>query len=117
MHLNFDVKCFEKYSFPYRTSQIPKNEVLLFFTPFLCCLGKHDEMAKGCNTSLQTITEQKDLIKQLEADLMNVRGYTSAYRGEGVGAPAPPSINTEFMTKAVQDIHTDEGIYTAVVCP
>ena len=57
------------------------------------------------------IKEQGDLIKQLEADLLNVRGLQSSlYRGEGVGAPSTPT-DSELIIKAVQDINSEEGMF------
>ena len=59
--------------------------------------------------------EQKELITQLEGDLLNIRGLpSSVFRGEGVGAPsssAPTSTDTELMSKAVSQIGglEDEG--------
>ena len=73
--------------------------------------SKYDELQKKHNDSSRLVQEQGELIKQLEADLLNVRGVLpSVYRGEGVGAPSPPpdSPDSEAILKAVQDINTDE---------
>jgi len=73
--------------------------------------GKYGELQKNYNEASRTINEQKELITQLEADVMNVRGSSrvlpsSLYRGEGVGA-ASPSSDAEAVTKAVQDFDMD----------
>ena len=60
-----------------------------------------------CTEAYRIVQEQKELITQLEADVMNIRGLPSSlYRGEGVGAPTP-SPDTEAMTKAVQGFDLD----------
>ena len=70
--------------------------------------SKFDELQKSHVESSRLVKEQAELIKQLEADLLNVRGLPSSlYRGEGVGAPSSPP-DSEAILKAVQDINTDE---------
>ena len=60
-----------------------------------------------CTEAYRIVQEQKELITQLDADVMNIRGLPSSlYRGEGVGAPTP-SPDTEAMTKAVQGFDLD----------
>jgi len=70
-------------------------------------LSRYEELVKNYTESSHVVKEQSDLIKQLEADLLNVRGLPSTlYRGEGVGASSPP--DSEVIFKAVKDISTDE---------
>lgn len=63
----------------------------------------------------RVVKDQKELIVQLEGDLLNVRKLpASIYRGEGVGAASSPS-NTELVTKAIQDVVNDEGHYELII--
>jgi len=60
----------------------------------------------------RTVKTQKELITQLEGDLLNIRGLPSAvFRGEGVGAPSTntpaQSSETELMSKAIQGLDID----------
>ena len=69
--------------------------------------GKYKESQMKCTEAYRIVQEQKELITQLEADVMNIRSLPSSlYRGEGVGAPTP-SPDTEAMTKAVQGFDLD----------
>jgi len=70
--------------------------------------GKYDELQRNCSEAYRTVKDQKDLITQLEGDLLNVRGLpSSVFRGEGVGAPSAPPTETELVTKAIQDLETE----------
>nr|XP_054775648.1 protein CASP-like [Lytechinus pictus] len=49
----------------------------------------------------QTVTEQKDLIGQLEKDLLSVNALSTKYRGEGEGQATPSNTEAELVAKAV----------------
>ena len=71
--------------------------------------GKYQESQMKCTEAYRIIQEQKELITQLEADVLNIRGLPSSlYRGEGVGAPTP-SPDAEAVTKALQGYDKDFG--------
>ena len=82
--------------------------------------GKYEQLQKNASEAFRTLKDQKELITQLEADLLNIRGLpSSAFRGEGVGAPSPAlsssntATDTELMSKAVSQIGfaEDERMY------
>ena len=73
---------------------------------------KFEELQKNSSEAYRTVKTQKELITQLEGDLLNIRGLPSAvFRGEGVGAPSTnspaPSTETELMSKAIQGLDID----------
>ena len=75
---------------------------------FLFSSVKYEELQRNASEAFRTLKEQKELITQLEGDVLNIRGLpSSVFRGEGVGAPSsssPASADTELMSKAVSQI-------------
>lgn len=52
----------------------------------LCCLyssGRYSDLQTQYNEAVNTVKEQKELIAQLETDLLSVNALPSAFRGQG----------------------------------
>lgn len=65
--------------------------------------GKYEILQKQNIEAVRTIKEQKDLITQLENDVLNLNNLPSTFRGQGEGeAAATP--HTEIVEKAVQGV-------------
>ncbi|KAL9980107.1 hypothetical protein ACROYT_G008650 [Oculina patagonica] len=63
--------------------------------------GRYSELHAQYNEAVSTVKEQKELITQLETDLLSVNALPSAFRGQGEGEAGPPS-EKELVTNAVQ---------------
>ncbi|KAJ7375021.1 intra-Golgi vesicle-mediated transport [Desmophyllum pertusum] len=63
--------------------------------------GRYSELHLQYNEAVNTVKEQKELITQLETDLLSVNALPSAFRGQGEGEAGPPS-EKELVTNAVQ---------------
>ena len=66
-------------------------------------LDKCDNLQKQNREAIHTIKEQKDLILQLENDVLNLNSLPSTFRGQGEGE-ATPAPHTEIVEKAVQGV-------------
>lgn len=64
-------------------------------------LGRYSDLQVQYNEAVNTVKEQKELITQLETDLLSVNALPSAFRGQGEGEAGPPS-EKELVTNAVQ---------------
>jgi len=64
---------------------------------------KCDSLQKQNREAIHTIKEQKDLILQLENDVLNLNSLPSTFRGQGEGE-ATPAPHTEIVEKAVQGV-------------
>ena len=85
------------------TSKIFASNVLVCFLilSHLFLLDKCEILQKQNKEASRTIKEQKDLIVQLENDVLNLNSLPSTFRGQGEGE-ATPSPDTELVEKAVQ---------------
>lgn len=63
--------------------------------------GRYSDLQVQHNEAVNTVKEQKELITQLETDLLSVNALPSAFRGQGEGEAGPPS-EKELVTNAVQ---------------
>ncbi|CAH3198887.1 unnamed protein product, partial [Porites evermanni] len=63
--------------------------------------GRYSDLQVQYNEAVNTVKEQKELITQLETDLLSVNALPSAFRGQGEGEAGPPS-EKELVTNAVQ---------------
>ncbi|XP_020629858.1 protein CASP-like [Orbicella faveolata] len=63
--------------------------------------GRYSELHSQYNEAVNTVKEQKELITQLETDLLSVNALPSAFRGQGEGEAGPPS-EKELVSNAVQ---------------
>ena len=68
---------------------------------------KYDSLQKQNREAIRTIKEQKDLILQLENDVLNLNSLPSTFRGQGEGE-ATPAPHTEIVEKAVKGV-LEEG--------
>lgn len=64
---------------------------------------KLNGLQKENTESVRTIKEQKDLISQLENDVLNLNSLPSTFRGQGEGE-STPAPHTEIVEKAVQGV-------------
>ena len=64
---------------------------------------KYENLQKQTSEAIRTIKEQKDLITQLENDVLNLNSLPSTFRGQGEGE-ATPAPHTEIVEKAVQGV-------------
>lgn len=48
-----------------------------------CSSGRYSELHAQYNEAVNTVKEQKELITQLETDLLSVNALPSAFRGQG----------------------------------
>ena len=48
-----------------------------------CSSGRYSELHSQYNEAVNTVKEQKELITQLETDLLSVNALPSAFRGQG----------------------------------
>ncbi|XP_072164316.1 protein CASP-like [Diadema setosum] len=60
-----------------------------------------------------TVAEQKELISQLEKDLLSVNALSSKYRGEGEGQATPSNTEAELVAKAVGETRSAAPVETA----
>ncbi|XP_072044688.1 protein CASP-like isoform X2 [Amphiura filiformis] len=67
--------------------------------------AQYVELQKQHTEAMKTMHEQKQLVSQLERDLLSVNALSTIYRGEGEGQATPPSTNTEavIVAEAVKD--------------
>ncbi|XP_015760296.1 PREDICTED: protein CASP-like, partial [Acropora digitifera] len=63
--------------------------------------GRYTELHSKYNEAVNTVKEQKELIGQLETDLLSVNALPSAFRGQGEGEAGPPT-EKELVSNAVQ---------------
>lgn len=73
--------------------------------------GRYSELHVQYNEAVNTVKEQKELITQLETDLLSVNALPSAFRGQGEGEAGPPS-EKELVTNAVQQAVAPAGGFT-----
>ena len=52
-------------------------------SPLCCSLGRYTDLHSQYNEAVNTVKEQKELITQLETDLLSVNALPSAFRGQG----------------------------------
>ncbi|XP_022793448.1 protein CASP-like [Stylophora pistillata] len=71
--------------------------------------GRYSELHLQYNEAVNTVKEQKELIAQLEADLLSVNALPSAFRGQGEGEAGPPT-ETELVSNAVQQAVAPAGL-------
>lgn len=71
--------------------------------------GRYSELHVQYNEAVNTVKEQKELITQLETDLLSVNALPSAFRGQGEGEAGPPT-ETELVSNAVQQAVAPAGI-------
>lgn len=71
--------------------------------------GRYSELHLQYNDAVNTVKEQKELIAQLEADLLSVNALPSAFRGQGEGEAGPPT-ETELVSNAVQQAVAPAGL-------
>eukprot|EP00794_Sanderia_malayensis_P014305 gene14305-15793_t len=64
--------------------------------------GKFEDLQKKYNEVNRTVKEQKQLITQLENDVLNLNSLSSTFRGQGEGE-ATPSAETVLVEKAVKE--------------
>ncbi len=64
-------------------------------------LEKYEILQKNNKEASRTLKEQKDLITQLENDVLNLNSLPSTFRGQGEGEAAP-SPETALVEKAVK---------------
>ena len=57
--------------------------ISFFFFLLLRCKGRYTELHSKYNEAVNTVKEQKELIGQLETDLLSVNALPSAFRGQG----------------------------------
>lgn len=58
--------------------------VLLSLLSFFCwSVGRYTDLQTRYNEAVNTVKEQKELIAQLETDLLSVNALPSAFRGQG----------------------------------
>ncbi|KAK2558324.1 Protein CASP, partial [Acropora cervicornis] len=62
---------------------------------------RYTELHSKYNEAVNTVKEQKELIGQLETDLLSVNALPSAFRGQGEGEAGPPT-EKELVSNAVQ---------------
>ena len=74
-----------------------------FHTFLFLFVDKCDSLQKQNREAIHTIKEQKDLILQLENDVLNLNSLPSTFRGQGEGE-ATPAPHTEIVEKAVQGV-------------
>ncbi|KAK3736333.1 hypothetical protein QZH41_020805 [Actinostola sp. cb2023] len=67
--------------------------------------ARYQELNKQYKEAVHTIADQKELITQLECDLLSVNALPTSYRGQGEGEAGPPS-ETELVATAVQQSMT-----------
>ncbi|XP_031558255.1 protein CASP-like [Actinia tenebrosa] len=63
--------------------------------------ARYQDLNRQYKETAHTVSEQKELITQLECDLLSVNALPTAYRGQGEGQASPPS-ETELVATAVQ---------------
>ncbi|XP_068748257.1 protein CASP-like isoform X1 [Montipora capricornis] len=63
--------------------------------------GRYTELHSKYNEAVNTVKEQKELIGELETDLLSVNALPSTFRGQGEGEAGPPS-EKELVSNAVQ---------------
>ncbi|XP_070572083.1 protein CASP-like isoform X2 [Ptychodera flava] len=63
---------------------------------------RNENLQKDYDDAVKSMQEQKELINQLEKDLLNVQALSTVYRGEGEGQ-AQPAISTELVADAVRE--------------
>ncbi|CAB4037205.1 CASP isoform X2, partial [Paramuricea clavata] len=66
---------------------------------------RHADLQKQYTEAAHTVKEQKELITQLETDLLSVNALPSVHRGQGEGEAIPTS-ETELVSVAVQGVKT-----------
>lgn len=71
--------------------------------------GRYSELHVQYNEAVNTVKEQKELITQLETDLLSVNALPSAFRGQGEGEAGPPT-ETELVSNAVQQAVAPAGV-------
>ncbi|XP_012558944.1 protein CASP-like isoform X1 [Hydra vulgaris] len=64
--------------------------------------GKYDQLQKSYSEVYRTVNDQKELISQLETDIMNVKRLSSN------DFTPTSTITSEAITKAVEHLHADE---------
>ena len=67
-------------------TRLSKGFVCSLTYSFLCCFcssGRYSELHSQYSEAVNTVKEQKELITQLETDLLNVNALPSAFRGQG----------------------------------
>ncbi|EDO32794.1 predicted protein [Nematostella vectensis] len=69
--------------------------------------GRFEDLDKKYSEAVRTVEDQKELIGQLECDLLSVNALPTAFRGQGEGEAGPPS-ETELVATAVQHASTPE---------
>ena len=53
------------------------------FLCYFCSSGRYSDLHVQYNEAVNTVKEQKELIAQLETDLLSVNALPSAFRGQG----------------------------------
>ena len=53
------------------------------FLCYFCSSGRYSDLQAQYNEAVNTVKEQKELITQLETDLLSVNALPSAFRGQG----------------------------------
>nr|XP_006812773.1 PREDICTED: protein CASP isoform X1 [Saccoglossus kowalevskii] len=67
--------------------------------------NRYDTLQKDYGEVVSSVQEQKELVAQLEKDLLSVNAVSALYRGEGEGQ-AQPNISSELVADAVRDSAT-----------
>ncbi|XP_077862723.1 protein CASP-like [Saccoglossus kowalevskii] len=68
-------------------------------------IHRYDTLQKDYGEVVSSVQEQKELVAQLEKDLLSVNAVSALYRGEGEGQ-AQPNISSELVADAVRDSAT-----------
>ena len=53
------------------------------FLCYFCFSGRYSDLHAQYNEAVNTVKEQKEIITQLETDLLSVNALSSAFRGQG----------------------------------
>ncbi|XP_028400316.1 protein CASP-like [Dendronephthya gigantea] len=70
---------------------------------------RHADLQRQYTEAAHTVKEQKELISELETDLLSVNALPSTHRGQGEGEAGPTS-ETELVSVAVQGAKTPTSV-------